>query len=40
MGWPFGWDETLWCAKRPRSLLEQRGVGVKSNLIKERRAKL
>jgi hypothetical protein len=35
MGWPFGWDEILWCAKRPRSLLEQRGVGVKSNLIKD-----
>jgi hypothetical protein len=35
MGWPFGWDENLWSAKCPRSLLEQRGVSVKSNLVKD-----
>jgi hypothetical protein len=35
MSWPFGWDENLWAAKRPRSLLDQLGVGVKSDLIKD-----
>jgi hypothetical protein len=35
MGWPFGWDENLWAAKSPRSLLEQLGVGIKSDLIED-----
>lgn len=35
MGWPLGWYENLWSAKRPSSLLEQLGVGVKSDLIKD-----
>jgi hypothetical protein len=33
MGWPLAWDGNLWSAKRPRSLLEQLGPGVKSDLI-------
>ena len=35
MSWPFARDENLWSAKRPRSLLEQLGVGVKSGLIED-----
>jgi len=35
VGWPFGWDDNLWSAKRPRSLLQQLGVGVKSDLIED-----
>jgi hypothetical protein len=35
VGWPLGWDDNLWSAKRPRSLPEQLGIGVKSYLIEE-----
>jgi hypothetical protein len=35
MGWPLAWDGNLWSAKRPRSLLEQLGPGVKSDLIED-----
>jgi hypothetical protein len=35
MGGPFGWDDNLRSAKRPRGLLEQLGIGVKSDLIKD-----
>jgi hypothetical protein len=35
VGWPFRWGDNLWSAKRPRSLLQQLGVGVKSDLIED-----
>jgi hypothetical protein len=35
MSWPLAWDGDLWSAKRPRSLLEQLGSGVKSDLIED-----
>jgi hypothetical protein len=33
MGRPFRRSDYFWSAKRPRSLLEQLGVGVESDLI-------
>ena len=35
VGRPFGWDDNLRSAKRPRGLPEQLGVGVKSYLIED-----
>jgi len=35
VAWPFRWGDNLWSTKRPRSLLEQLGVRVKSDLIKD-----
>jgi hypothetical protein len=32
---PFRWGDNLWSTKRPRSLLEQLGLRVKSDLIKD-----
>jgi hypothetical protein len=35
MGWPLAWDHGPWSAKRARSLLEQLGPGVESDLIED-----
>jgi hypothetical protein len=35
MSWPLAWDHNLRPTKRPRSLLEQLGPGVKSDLIED-----